>query len=88
VTAAAIREALLAALRRIAPEADPAGLAGDVPLREELELDSMDFLTFVVAIHERLGAVVPEADYPRLATLDGAVAYLQSRLAQSETAHR
>jgi acyl carrier protein len=80
VTEAAIREALLAALRRIAPEADLAGLTGDVPLREELELDSMDFLSFVVAIHERLGVDVPEADYPRLATLDGAAAYLQARL--------
>jgi acyl carrier protein len=80
VTEATIREALLAALRRVAPEADLAGLVADTPLREELELDSMDFLSFVIGVHERLGVDIPESDYSRLATLGGAVDYLQARL--------
>ena len=45
-------------------------------LREELDIDSMDFLNFVIALHETLGIDIPEAEYPRLVTLDGAVAYL------------
>ena len=60
----------------IAPEADFATLAGDEDMREALDLDSMDFMNFVVALHERTGIDIPEADYPQLRTLDGAVAYL------------
>lgn len=60
----------------VAPEADFATLAGDEDLREALDLDSMDFMNFVVALHGRTGIDIPEADYPQLRTLDGAVAYL------------
>jgi acyl carrier protein len=65
----------------LAPEVDPARLRGNLPLREELELelDSMDFLSFVIGLHERLGVEVPEADCPRLLTLDDAVRYLAAR---------
>ena len=59
----------------IAPEADFAALSGAEDLREELDLDSMDFMNFVVALHERTGIDIPEADYPKLRTLDGAIAY-------------
>ncbi len=64
-------------LGNIAPEADFSTLAGDADLREELDLDSMDFLNFVIALHERTGIDVPETDYPRLFTLDGAISYLR-----------
>lgn len=60
----------------IAPEADFATLAGDADMREALDLDSMDFMNFAVALHERTGIDIPEGDYPRLHTLDGAIAYL------------
>jgi acyl carrier protein len=60
----------------IAPDMDPAAVAGDEDLREALDLDSMDFMNFVVALHERTGVDIPEADYPKLRTLDGAIAYL------------
>jgi acyl carrier protein len=60
----------------IAPEVDLAGVAGGEDLREALDLDSMDFLNFIVALHERTGIDIPEADYSRLRTLDGAAAYL------------
>jgi acyl carrier protein len=63
-------------LRGIAPETDPESLADDEDMREALDLDSMDFMNFVVALHERTGLDIPEADYPELRTLAGATAYL------------
>ena len=63
-------------LRGIAPETDPESLADDEDMREALDLDSMDFMNFVVALHERTGLDIPEADYPKLRTLAGATAYL------------
>ncbi len=63
-------------LSAIAPESDFATLAGTAQLRDELDLDSMDFLNFIAALHERTMLEIPEADYPRLSTLDGAAAYL------------
>ena len=63
-------------LSGIAPEADYATLAGKAQLRDELDLDSMDFLNFIAALHERTKIDIPEADYPKLSTLDGAVGYL------------
>lgn len=64
-------------LRGIAPESDPESLAGEEDIREALDLDSMDFMNFVVALHERIGIDIPEADYPKLRTLEGAIAYLR-----------
>ena len=63
----------------IAPEADLAAVRPDADLREELDIDSMDFLRFVVQLHERLAVDVPEAHYPRIRTLAGCVAYLAER---------
>jgi acyl carrier protein len=75
-----IRETLFRVLGEIAPEADPAILKPDVDLRDQLDIDSMDFLNFVIGINEELGVEIPEADYPQLVTLDGFVDYLDSRL--------
>ena len=74
-----LREAVLGILGYIAPEADPARIKPDVSFREQLDLDSMDFLNFVIAIHERLGIDIPETDYPQFATLAGCIAYLAAR---------
>ena len=63
----------------IAPEADLAALKPDVAFREQLDLDSMDMLNFVVGLHAALDIEIPEADYPRLTTLDASVEYLASR---------
>jgi acyl carrier protein len=71
-----VRSLIYEILGDIAPEADPAALAGDEDMREVLDLDSMDFMNFIVAVHERTGIDIPEADYPKMRTLDGAVAYL------------
>ena len=78
-----IRAAVLRALRQIAPEVDPGTLRPEVSLRDQVDLDSMDFLNFVIGIAQSLGVQIPEADYPRLATLDGCVAYLAAHGARS-----
>jgi acyl carrier protein len=80
VTRDEIRATLFRVLGDIAPEADPASLKPDLDLREQLDLDSMDVLNFVVGLHAALGVDIPEVDYPKFATLDGGVAYLASRL--------
>jgi acyl carrier protein len=67
---------ILNVLSDIAPEADMDRLCGRAQLRDELDLDSIDFLNFIAALHERTGVDIPEAEYARLATLDDAVAYL------------
>jgi acyl carrier protein len=76
-----LRERLLQVLRELAPEADMAALEPDVRLRDQLDLDSMDFLNFLIAVHEATGVDIPEADYPRLHTLDDITGYLKARLA-------
>jgi len=70
------KDVIFKVLSGIAPEADLGSLGGKMQLRDELDLDSMDFLNFITALHERTGMNIPETDYPKLATLDGAVAYL------------
>jgi acyl carrier protein len=75
-----IREAILRALRRIAPEADPATIDPARPLREQVDLDSVDFLNFLIGVHQELGVEVPEEDYPQVATLAGCVAYVEARM--------
>lgn len=67
---------IAAALHGIAPEADLDEVDSAGALQEELDLDSMDFLNLMVAIDERTGIEVPERDYPKVASLDGLVAYL------------
>ena len=77
MTATEIKSMICDVLGGIAPEADFNAVAGDEDLREALDLDSMDFLNFVVALPERTGNDISEADYPRLRTLDGAIAYFE-----------
>ena len=76
-------ELILTTLAQVAPEADLAALGPDVDLRLELDLDSMDFLNFVVGIDERTGVDIPERDYPQLSTLNGCIEYLTRRLAEA-----
>lgn len=75
-----IRSTVLRVLGDIAPEADLAALRPDRELRDQLDLDSMDILNAAIELHRVLGVDIPEADYARLATLDGAVEYLAGRL--------
>jgi acyl carrier protein len=76
----AIREAILDALHQVAPEANPAILDPTADLRDELDIDSMDQLNFMLGLNERFGVEIPERDYPRLASLDDCLAYLRERV--------
>lgn len=75
-----ITAVLIDELGRIAPEADAMSLDPAADLREELDIDSMDFLNLVTALSERLAIDLPETDYPKLASFGGAVDYLAQRL--------
>jgi len=79
VTRDEIRSLVRDALGEIAPEANLEGLHPGASLRDQLDIDSVDFLNFVIGLHSRLGMDIPEADYPKLSTLDGCVSYLTSR---------
>lgn len=81
MTEAEVRERVLTALGNIAPEADLSKLKPGSRIRDQLDIDSMDFLNFVIAVHEDLGIEIPERDYGKLATLDGCVSYLSSAMA-------
>lgn len=72
------RAGYLEELTRIAPDIDPGTVGDDDHIQEDLELDSMDVLNLVTALHARFGVDIPEADYPRIATVALAVAYLQA----------
>lgn len=76
-----IRAALLEIVKSLAPETDTAKLVADLPLRKQIDLDSMDWLNVLAVIHERLGVDIPETDYGKLGTLDSITAYLTARLA-------
>ena len=71
-----IEATVLRALGEIAPEADLGLIKPDVAFREQLDLDSMDVLNFVITLHAALGVEIPEADYPKLVTLEGCVEYV------------
>ena len=75
-----IKAAVVSAVTGVAPEIDPASIRPGISFRDEIDLDSMDFLNFVLALHERLGVDIPEVDYPKLYTFDSAMAYLASKL--------
>jgi len=80
VTDLDIRTIVQEELGNIAPEIDLGTIDPSADLREALDIDSMDFLNFVTAMHHRLGIDVPETDYRMLATLDGVIAYFAARL--------
>jgi acyl carrier protein len=80
VTESEVREKVLEVLAELAPEVDVHALKSNVRLRDQLDLDSMDFLNFLIGIDEQLGIDIPEADYPRLTTLESIYAYLLEKL--------
>ena len=77
MTRTQLQDTVVRLLRRIAPEVDPAQLHAGTHLREELDLDSFDFLQLIIGLSKELGVDVPEADYGRLVTLGGCVDYLE-----------
>jgi len=80
MTETELKEIVFKGLRQIAPEADPATLRPDENIREALDIDSYDFLQFLIGISEVFGIDIPEADYEKVFTLTGLFRYLTARL--------
>lgn len=74
-----VREIVFDVLGAVAPELDPAVIAPDRPLRQQVDIDSFDFLNVIIRLHERLGVDIPEKDYGELLTLNGTIDYLLRR---------
>ncbi len=71
-----VKQIVIDIINEIAPDEDTSGLKGEIALREQLDLDSMDFLDIVMELRKQHGIEVPEADYPQLASLDSCASYL------------
>lgn len=71
-----IQDGVFRALTQVAPEADPSRIKPNLRIRDQLDIDSMDLLNFVIGLHKEFKVDIPEADYPQLATLDGCIDYL------------
>ena len=74
-----IKAMVLRELAKIAPELD-SQIDPEIDLREQIDLDSMDMLNLMIAIHETTGVDIPEADYPQMSSLNGCVSYLRARM--------
>jgi acyl carrier protein len=77
-----LRAAALEELTNVAPDLAERTIPDDADLRDTLDLDSMDFLNWIAALHRRLAVEIPELDYPRLRSLDAAADYLAAKLAE------
>jgi acyl carrier protein len=86
MTADEIRDEILDILSDIVPDEDLTALKDDVPFREQIELDSMDFLDIVMELRKRYRVQVPEDDYVELATMAGTVKYLEPLLRDTQKA--
>lgn len=82
MTESEIKRAIFDSLRKIAPESEPETLAPDVNVRHALDIDSYDFLNFLVVLSEKLSVEVPESDYGKVRTLREMLTYLSGRVGQ------
>ena len=78
-----IRSEVLSVLTTIAPEVEPEDIRDEELLRDQVDLDSMDWLNFLVGIHKRLNIEIPESDYALLRTLADVVGYVTQRATAS-----
>ena len=76
MTATETRTTVLQAIHRVAPESDPEHLDPDVPFRDQMDFDSVDFVNLMELLQQAFQRRIPETDYPALATLNGCLAYL------------
>jgi acyl carrier protein len=74
-----LRATVIATLQSIAPEVEPELLRDSRPLRLQVDLDSMDWLNFLIGLSERLKVAIPESDYGQLVTLKDLMDYLKAR---------
>jgi len=75
-----LRALIISELNNIAPESDAAAIDPAADLREALDIDSLDFLNFLSALHKKTGVNVPESDYAKLLTLERALNYMEGKL--------
>ena len=80
MTETEMRQIVRQALSNVAPEVDVDAIDPAKDLRDQIDIDSVDFLNFVIGLHKELGIEIPDADVAKLGTLNGCVAYLQSRM--------
>jgi len=83
VTESEIRQIVRQALSNVAPEVDLAAIDPKKDLRDQIDIDSVDFLNFVIGLHKELGVEIPDADLPKLTTLNGCAAYLLAKTSRS-----
>jgi len=76
-----VKDIVLGIIAVVAPDADLTNVKSDVRLRDQLDMDSMDFLDIVMELRKRYKIEVPKEDYPKLATLDSCVSYLSAKFA-------
>lgn len=83
-----LTELIRKSLFDVAPDLEGEEISADQTFADQFEIDSMDFLNFVIALHKATGVDIPEADYPKLTTMSGATGYLQSRMALANRSQR
>ncbi len=81
MTASQVRQIVIDIIADIAPDEDVTTIEDNKSLREQLDLDSMDFLDIVMELRKRHKVEVPQEDYPKLASLESCVAYLAPKMA-------
>ncbi|HET7005956.1 MAG TPA: acyl carrier protein [Candidatus Binatia bacterium] len=77
-----IREVVREALSNVAPEVDFNAIDAGKDLRDQIDIDSVDFLNFVIGLHKQLNIEIPDADVAKLTTLNGCVNYLLAKTAR------
>jgi acyl carrier protein len=80
-----LRSPVLEVFRKIAPEADIESLDPERSFHDQFGIDSIDYLNFVIGLEEKLGVRIAELDYPKLSSLRGCLAYLETRVGSAET---
>lgn len=74
-----LHQTIIVLLQQIAPDTVPATLKLEENIRETLNIDSFDFLQFVIALHEKTGVEIPEEDYGKINTIQNAITYIQNK---------
>ena len=83
MTESEIRQIVRQVLSNVAPEVDLESIDAGKDLREQIDIDSVDYLNFVIGLHKELGVEIPDADLPKLTTLNGCAAYLLAKTERS-----
>jgi acyl carrier protein len=74
-----LHQTIVVLLQQIAPDTTPSTLKLEENIRETLNIDSFDFLQFIIALHEKTGVEIPEEDYGKINTIQNAIEYIQNK---------